>query len=154
MKLKKLPGRPRVHASSPSRDRKRSRDLQRYYTNDELLTWARYAVQNAKRRARKRGLAFALSIEDVLALAKKTQVCPILRVPLVYSRGKGNQQYAASIDRVDNSRGYFPDSIAICSVRANTLKSNCSLRDMIALGHYAAAQLIAGNDVVQGLISI
>ena len=136
----KLVGRPATKEPTPTVIKKRLADRLRYYTTDSLLTWARYAIQNAKKRAKRRGLPFDLTIGDILPLAMVTTHCPILGCELEYARGRGNggcRAFAASIDRVDNRTGYFPDGVRIISHRANTVKGNCTLHDMIALGRYA-----------------
>jgi hypothetical protein len=47
-----------------------------------------------------------------------------------------------SIDRVDNTRGYTMDNICIMSLKANKMKSNGTLEELVKLGEWAKAQLI------------
>src|SRR6266852_3115250 len=52
--------------------------------------------------------------------------CPILGIQLHYGgNGKGRQDdNSATIDRIDNARGYIRDNVLICSWRANRIKSD------------------------------
>ena len=96
---------------------------------------------NAKRRAKQRGLPFELSLEDVLEAAKGVTHCPITGALLEYRHGGHAKANAASIDRVNNSDGYKPKSIAVISSWANLLKNNASLDEMVNLGLYALTAL-------------
>jgi len=95
------------------RDRRRSQD-----TLKQLLI-------QLHRNARKRGLEFSLTKADLLPMPTH---CPVLGTALDYSGGGGPN--AASIDRTDSARGYFPDNVVIMSRRANTLKNNASVEEM------------------------
>lgn len=48
--------------------------------------------------------------------------CPILGIPIcVLSK---SHDHSATIDRVDNSRGYIRGNVAVISMRANQIKGN------------------------------
>lgn len=131
--------RPRTRPDTPAIARIRRNDLASYYRKPSLLGWAQTALQNLKKRAKRRGLPVSVTIDDILRVAEHATHCPITGEPLIYARGMGYMcGSTASIDRIDNDLGYTPDSIAVISVRANTLKSNCSLDEMINVGKYAA----------------
>lgn len=75
----------------------------------------------AKVRAYKKGLDFNINLEDI----NIPSVCPILKTPFVYGT-----PFAASIDRIDSSKGYVKDNIQIISRRANQMKSNASFKEL------------------------
>ena len=84
-------------------------------------------LKGAKNRAKKGKLIFNLNESDILI----PKYCPILGIRL---RNKGHKKYkpyynCPSIDRLDNAIGYISSNIIICSYRANTLKSNGTLKE-------------------------
>jgi hypothetical protein len=85
----------------------------------------------AKKRAKKRGLEFNISIEDVII----PPTCPVLGIPLY--KGEGKQiDNSPTIDRIDNSKGYTKDNIKVISYRANSLKNNGGIREFELLIKY------------------
>lgn len=74
--------------------------------------------RSAKFRAEKSELEFDIEISDVVIPA----VCPILQTPFVIGT-----MSAASIDRIDNTKGYIKGNIQVVSRRANTMKGDCDL---------------------------
>tara|TARA_B110000858_G_scaffold125926_1_gene143476 strand:+ start:1535 stop:1777 length:243 start_codon:yes stop_codon:yes gene_type:complete len=68
------------------------------------------------------GKDFNLTIDDI----KIPTVCPIFETPIVY----GDTDLCASIDRIDNSKGYIKGNIQIISNRANRIKNNASLQEL------------------------
>lgn len=128
--------------NTPSRLRKRARDLRRYYERDDHESWAASTLSNARRRAKNRGLEFHLTRQDLLKLARNTSHCAILGTELHYARGLGDgpRPDAASIDRIDNERGYHLDNIRIVSLRANAMKNNLTMDQLINLAMYCLDQ--------------
>lgn len=78
------------------------------------------------RAARKRGHEFTLTKEFVTELVRCAIRCPYTGVPFDYVlRSKGlRSPWAASLDRIDSSKGYTPDNVEITSVWWNTAKSD------------------------------
>ncbi len=77
----------------------------------------------AKRRAKDGGLEFNLEKSDIIVPTH----CPILGIPLVSTRQRGDSRRdIASLDRVDSSRGYTKDNIEVISWLANTMKSDAT----------------------------
>lgn len=65
--------------------------------------------------------------------------CPVLGIPLDYgrqSRAGPKNQNKATIDRVDNAKGYTLDNVQFISWRANKLKSNATLAELEAIVAY------------------
>ena len=48
-------------------------------------------------------------------------------------RKKGN---APSIDRIDNSKGYTKENIMVVSNRANMIKNNATIDELIMIGYF------------------
>lgn len=84
-----------------------------------------YLLQIARERARRKGLEFTITPADL----GKPDVCPLLGLTLIYS-GRGRKPNAASLDRVDSSKGYVPGNVWIVSKRANMIKNQASLADL------------------------
>lgn len=88
-----------------------------------------------KERAKRLGLEFELTIEDI----DPPQYCPILGIPLLEMvPGRKNMDpNNPSIDRIDNTKGYTKDNIWFISLKANKLKNNATFDELIALGEWA-----------------
>lgn len=78
--------------------------------------------QAARARAEAKGLAFTISIDDIVI----PPVCPVFGTPMT----------SPSLDRFDNSLGYTPENIRVISRRANTIKSDASLPEILAIARY------------------
>jgi hypothetical protein len=85
-----------------------------------------YLLTQARRRAKQSGLAFDLSIEDLLV----PEVCPYLKTAFVVGT-----RYAASIDRIDNTRGYVKGNVEIISRKANTMKNDASVAELLEFAY-------------------
>lgn len=85
-------------------------------------------LQRAKMRAKENNLNFNISISDIF-IPKK---CPILNIQLVSHSGKsGAFRDSPSLDRINPSLGYVKGNIWVISNRANAMKSDSSISDMI-----------------------
>lgn len=131
-------GRPRIKFGDPSWEVDRQKARERYYTGNVFRIWAGIALVSARRRAKAKGLEFAITIDDILPIAEATTHCPILGVPLEYERGRGDgkRRFAASLDRLDNTKGYIPGNIGIASLRINVLKGSLSPDEIHNLARY------------------
>ena len=80
-------------------------------------------LAQAKRRAKANGRVFDLTLKDLQRLVVPR--CPILRTELIweYGHGLGLGAHSPSLDRIDNSRGYTKDNVAIISHKANGMKN-------------------------------
>ena len=92
----------------------------------------RYILRSAKNRAKKYNLAFDLVEGDLVM----PEFCPILGIKLEVSKdGRGNPQ-AASLDRVDNTKGYTKDNVQIISFLANQMKSTANKDELIKFANW------------------
>lgn len=82
-----------------------------------------YIIRNSKYCAKRRGIEFNLSYTDF----ELPKYCPILGLELEYGAGHdGNSPQHATLDRIDNSKGYVPGNIMIISRLANAMKNEAS----------------------------
>ena len=101
------------------------------------VTWlCSNMLTQAKRRAQSRGRAFDLTLEDLQRLVVPR--CPILGTELIwkYGHGLGIGAHSPSLDRIDNSRGYTKDNVAIISHKANGMKNSCTVEELKAILDY------------------
>jgi hypothetical protein len=96
-------------------------------------------------RAKRRNIKFSLKEEDLVI----PSCCPILNIPLFVGT-KGNYLNSPTIDRIDNTKGYTPDNIAIISSLANTMK-NCATKEQLLTFCKNIPIYIQNNDIVQPL---
>jgi hypothetical protein len=83
---------------------------------------------NAQHRAKKKGIPFTISIEDIII----PETCPLLGIPLVSTNNKRDPRNP-SLDQKIAGKGYTPDNIWVISSRANALKWDASLQELKTL---------------------
>lgn len=91
----------------------------------------KYLWDIAKARAKKFGIVFAINPEDIII----PTICPVFNTPFEYGT-----DYAASLDRVDPSKGYIKDNIQVLSLKANAMKRNASEEDLRKFAQWALSQ--------------
>jgi len=89
---------------------------------------------NAKQRAKRAGLEFTISKDDIVIPNK----CPVLGMALATPEERGKQQLdnSPSLDRIDNTKGYTPDNVWVVSYQANRMMSNATPEQLLT---FAAA---------------
>ena len=93
--------------------------------NPEYYLW-----KAAKKRARDKGLDFDIEPSDIVIPA----FCPYLGIEIESGYGKKNRSHGSpSLDRIDSSRGYVKGNIIVCSWRANFLKSDATLQELLLI---------------------
>jgi len=97
-------------------------------------------LNDAKYRARKQGLDFTLTLEN---LPSDEGYCPILGTP--FERGGAARRAGVSptLDRIDNLKGYTPDNVWFISHRANLLKGSGTADEHEAIAKAMRAKLNA-----------
>ena len=80
---------------------------------------------NAQHRAKKKGIPFTISIDDIII----PETCPLLNISLV-STSDCNDPRNPSLDQIIPGKGYTPDNIQVISYRANVLKWDASLQEL------------------------
>ena len=82
-------------------------------------------IQNAKNRAKQKGLEFAITVEDITI----PETRPFLGIPLFVNDSKIGDN-SPTLDRLDNSKGYIPGNVITVSYKANRMKSNATLEEL------------------------
>jgi len=83
---------------------------------------------NAKHRAKKKGLPFTITIDDIVIPDK----CPLLGIDLISTNDKRDPRNP-SLDQVVAGNGYTPDNIQVISSRANWLKGDATITELETL---------------------
>ncbi len=113
-----------AHPESTEANRKRSY-LKRRTVNPEM-----YLFKVVRARARETGKEFSLSVGDITIPTH----CPVLGIPLFFSHRFCPN--TPSVDRVDNSKGYIPGNIVVISWRANRLKADATIEEIIKIAEF------------------
>jgi len=97
--------------------RRKEREYYQNYPGKLLLKCAR-------QRARRFGLPFTITLEDIVKIIPLDGQCPITKEPFERGVGKVGQR-SMTLDRINPTLGYVPGNIAVISHLANTMKQNC-----------------------------
>lgn len=92
----------------------------------------RQILWSARARAKKRGLKFNLTVEDVVI----PDACPVLGIPIIHYLGNGDgarRPESPSLDRINNDLGYVKGNVIVISWRANRLKNDATLEELRAI---------------------
>jgi hypothetical protein len=109
---------------------------------------ARYLLNHARNRAKKLGVPFALTEQDIVI----PEFCPVLGLRFEWGVGKRASQNrtSPSLDRIVPELGYVRGNVRIISNRANHIKNNGTGSELTAIaryvrieeGHLAAVRLL------------
>lgn len=87
----------------------------------------------ASQRARKAGVPFSLTEDDILI----PTYCPVFGCKLERKLGsKGPGPTSPSLDRIIPDLGYVPGNIVVVSYRANRAKGDLNLDELVALTEF------------------
>lgn len=64
--------------------------------------------------------------------------CPVFGIPLNYLSDNSNDPTGFSLDRIDNLLGYTKGNVIIVSLKANKLKRDASIADLMTLALFYA----------------
>lgn len=93
----------------------------------DIIYLDKIMLSNARKRSKKKGLEFELTLKDLVKL--KNVTCPILGCKLLYCPGI-DQKRSASLDRIDSSKGYTKENVRIISSEGNWLKNRNDLQSI------------------------
>jgi hypothetical protein len=94
-------------------------------------TWPQMILYAIRHRAKKSGLAFDLTVDDIVV----PEECPVLGIKIELG-AVGAKANAPSVDRFDNTKGYVKGNIRIISKRVNSLKSDATVAELKAVLAY------------------
>jgi hypothetical protein len=88
---------------------------------------------SAAERAKKHGLPFTITIEDVVIPER----CPVLGIEIkVNPEGNAMWDHSPSLDKIIPELGYVPGNVAVISWRANRIKGQASLEEIEKVFNY------------------
>lgn len=119
--------RKRLAKYGPSINKRRPGFVAKTKTNEQTL------LAHAKNRAKRKSLPFDLTVEDIII----PPICPVLGIPIFKGVGKPSDN-SPSLDRIIPSLGYVRGNIAVISKRANQIKNNGSLAEIIKIAAWLA----------------
>lgn len=90
----------------------------------------KYILTRTRSNSKPRGLECTITIEDIYI----PEFCPILNIKL--DQVRSGSRYAPSLDHVDNTKGYIPGNVRVISRRANDLKGDLNLKEVLAIVTY------------------
>lgn len=110
----------RTYSTNHNRDRRHSDPAYRLWFSTRVTS-------NTK------GLEHSILVEDVKSVF--TEICPYLNIALNYDRHERGKvpRDAATVDRIDPTKGYIPGNIQILSFAANRMKSNFPIPELIEI---------------------
>ena len=62
---------------------------------------------------------------DIYSCWPVDNICPVLKVIM-----EPKTRFSATLDRIDNSRGYEPDNIQVISYKANSMKADANAAEL------------------------
>jgi len=92
-------------------------------------------LQLTRSRATANGIPFSISEADFAELPTH---CPALGIELQYdgNRGKGAFDDSPSLDRIVPSLGYVPGNVVIISQRANRIKNDATVEELVKIAEF------------------
>ena len=90
-----------------------------------------HMLTRVKHRAKEKGLAFDLTVADIL-IPKR---CPILGLLLVVGKGRATDT-SPELDRIDNRKGYVKGNVHVISRRANRIKNDATVAELEKIASY------------------
>jgi hypothetical protein len=97
-----------------------------------------------KNRAITDNLPFDLELSDVYPFPTH---CEVFGIELMKKKGRGPSLNSPTIDRMIPARGYVKGNVRIISQRANLLKRDRSLEELVILGQQARSLIGGGADL-------
>lgn len=88
-------------------------------------------LRSAKARAKLNNLEFNITTEDIII----PKVCPYLDTPITWVSGQGAVMSNASLDRIDNSKGYIKGNVEVISRLANMMKQTATKEQLIVFAN-------------------
>lgn len=91
------------------------------------------ALRASKVRANKKGLEHTLTLEQLKSLYPPDNLCPVFGMELSWGFPKDS---SPSLDRIDSLKGYTLENCQIISNKANRLKADATLEELLLIVDY------------------
>lgn len=112
-----------------------------YYSEDvkeRIARWNREhpevkALTRARQRAKKKGVPFSLTKQDIPPIP---EVCPVLGIPLRSTKTRGGDGNSPALDRIKPALGYVPGNIQWISAKANMIKSDATSDELFRVAEF------------------
>lgn len=89
---------------------------------------AKVMLRSARHRAKKQGLPFNITIDDIVI----PEVCPVLGIQLECNAGTGSaKQNSPSLDKIIPELGYVVGNVQVISYLANVMKHDATPKQLI-----------------------
>lgn len=97
---------------------------------------AKGLIRRVRVNASRRGLKLDLKPMDV----RLNKYCPYLDIELSYEPEDRHADNYATLDRIDNRQGYVAGNVEVISRKANTMKSNASIPELVTFAKHVLAK--------------
>ena len=87
-----------------------------------------WMFHSAKRRAKKQNVPFEITLDDIVIPER----CPLLDIPLIVGEGCCSDN-SPTLDKLIPSKGYVRGNILVISDKANRIKSDATVGEIIQL---------------------
>jgi len=84
----------------------------------------------ARARARQKNIIFTIQISDIIL----PEYCPLLGIKLEKADWKAKSN-SYSLDRIDSTKGYIPGNIWVISRRANLIKNDATVDELVMIAN-------------------
>lgn len=89
-------------------------------------------LNRAKDRSKRKEIPFNITIDDF----DIPDVCPILGINLVFHNKQGGSPNSPSLDKIVPSLGYVKGNVIVISKRANSIKNDASLDEILRVANW------------------
>lgn len=137
--------RKRISSKEKEARKRRKRVLQKRRENPK-----RYILCRIKGNAKLRDLPCPLTEADIPDIPNVCPVFPWIKIEYKVghqkkgTKGKAHMFNSPSLDRIDNTKGYFKDNIRIISFKANWLKGSATHQELMFL----AADSLKNQEII------
>lgn len=90
-----------------------------------IVSYQKYLLRGAKKRAKDKNLEFNITIEDISI----PSICPLLQISLFPGENKMSDN-SPTIDRINPKLGYIKGNVWVISNKANRFKNDATLEEL------------------------
>ena len=123
---------------APKSKESKARAYRKWRENNPKHYWASATVCRLRTRAKSIGVPFDLTTEWLQD--NTPEVCPVFGTPFVFLGNGVVTDTSASLDRLVPSKGYTKDNVVVVSMKANTIKSAYSSKEIRTVADWLAAK--------------